>query len=319
MMKKVVKVIGWILVILIVLLFCGTLFVSHKMVNGILQPECKTRDMEWNWNFMLENAPKAKPWADSLVQTKNLRDTTIVAPDGVLLHAYYVNAAKPTGKTAILVHGYTANSFRMMMLGQIYNENLGFNILLPDLRYHGKSEGEFVQMGWKDRLDVMQWIEVAREMYGEDTQIVAHGVSMGAATVMMLSGENLPAYVKCFVEDCGYTSVWDEFYGGMQQQMKSLTPIMLSIASFVCKVEHGWGFKEASSLRQVAKCKLPMLFIHGEKDDFVPTAMVYPLYEAKPEPKELWIAPEASHARSYHFQTETYIQKVCDFVGKYIH
>ena len=131
------------------------------MVKGILQPECKTRDMEWNWNFMLENAPKAKPWADSLVQTKALKDTTIVSNDGILLHAYYVNAAQPTGKTAILVHGYTANSFRMMMLGQIYNENLGYNILLPDLRYHGKSEGEYVQMGWKDRLDVMQWMEVA--------------------------------------------------------------------------------------------------------------------------------------------------------------
>ena len=113
-MKKVLKVLGWGFFILIILILAGSLFISHKMVKGILQPECKTRDMEWNWNFMLENAPKAKPWADSLVQTKALKDTTIVSNDGILLHAYYVNAAQPTGKTAILVHGYTANSFRMM-------------------------------------------------------------------------------------------------------------------------------------------------------------------------------------------------------------
>lgn len=315
---KMRKIVGYTVLGLFAATLGVTVFIADKMVDSTLRPECKTRDLEWNWNFMLENFPQAKPWVDSLRRVKAIRDTVIVSPDGVKMHAYYVNAARPTGKTAVLVHGYTANAIRMMMLGQIYNEKLGYNILLPDLRYHGQSEGEFVQMGWFDRKDVMQWMEVARYLYGEDTQIVAHGVSMGAATVMMVSGEVLPAYVKCFVEDCGYTSVWDEFYVRLKRQTKVFAPLILETASILCKLEHGWGFREASSLKQVARCKLPMLFIHGEKDDFVPTAMVYPLYEAKPEPKEIWIAPKATHARAYYFQPAVYTEKVCRFVNEYV-
>ena len=127
--------------------------------------------------------------------------------------------------------------------------------------------------------------------------MVVHGISMGAATTMMVSGDvnqegNLMPFVKCFVEDCGYTSVWDEFRGELKGQFGLPAFPLLHTASLLCQLEYGWNFREASALKQVARCQLPMLFIHGESDTFVPTEMVYSLYKVKPGPKALWIAPQ---------------------------
>lgn len=135
-------------------------------------------------------------------------------------------------------------------------------------------------------------MNIANEIFGDSTQMVVHGISMGGATTMMVSGEKQQPYVKCFVEDCGYTSVWDEFSHELKSSFHLPAFPLMYTTSWLCEKKYGWNFKEASSLKQVEKCELPMLFIHGDKDTYVPTWMVYPLYEAKPEPKELWIVPE---------------------------
>ena len=182
---------------------------------------------------------------------------------------------------------------------------------MPELHACGESEGEAIQMGWKDRLDVLQWMKT----FQADTMVV-HGVSMGAATTMMLSGEQMPDGIKDlhFVEDCGYTSVWNEFAGQLKEHLPAF-PLMYS-TSLLCKLRYGWSFGEASALEQVKRCHYPMLFIHGNTDTFVPSEMVYPLYEAKPGMKELWIAESAEHALSYKEHKAEYIAKIKDFVTK---
>lgn len=212
----------------------------------------------------------------------------------------------------------------MMMIGYLYNRQLGYNILLPDLYGHGLSGGTEVQMGWKDRFDILRWTEEANHLFGGNTEMVVHGISMGAATTMCVSGEVQQGiyqqpFIKCFVEDCGYTSAWDEFKGELKNQFGLPAFPLLYVASTLCHIEYGWSFQEASPLEQVKKCTLPMLFIHGDADTFVPTWMVHPLYEAKPAPKELWIVPGAEHAVAYKENTEAYTRKVRDFVGTYIH
>ena len=206
----------------------------------------------------------------------------------------------------------------MMMIGYMYHHSLGFNILLPDLQYSGLSEGDDFQMGWLDRKDVMKWMDTANQIYGDSTQMVVHGISMGGATTMMISGESQPDYVKCLVDDCGYTSVWDQFGKELKVQFNLPEMPLMYISSWLCGIFKGWTFQEASAIEQVKKCKLPMLFIHGEKDDYVPTWMVYDLYQAKPEPKELWVVPDANHARSYLLNKEEYTEKVKLFTDKYI-
>ena len=312
--KRIYLTIGISILVLATLLGGGSSFLLHFG----LSPVNHGKDLKTSWEYMYENYPELKSWTDSLQQAEALKDTFIYAPDKARLHAYYVAAPSPTSKTAVIVHGYTDNSIRMMMIGYLYNRSLGYNILLPDLRYSGLSDGDAFQMGWLDRKDVMQWMEVANEIFGDSTQMLVHGISMGGATTMMVSGEPQPTYVKCFVDDCGYTSVWDQFSKELKEDFGLPSFPLLYISSWLCDWTKGWNFTEASALEQVKKCRLPMLFIHGEKDDYVPTRMVYELYEAKPEPKELWVVPGADHATSYKLNKEEYTQKVKQFTDKYI-
>lgn len=300
---------------------------GYYMVDYALKPEglvTRSRDIPGSLEYMHQTYPKVGRWIDSLQHVQALRDLYIENEEGTKLHALYVPAADSTGRTAVIVHGYTDNAVRMLMIGYLYSRRLGYNILLPDLYGHGMSEGTEVQMGWKDRLDVLRWTEEANRLFGNHTQMVVHGISMGAATTMCVAGEvqhglHQQPFVKCFVEDCGYTSAWDEFKGELKNQFGLPAFPLLHVASALCDIKYGWSFKEASPLEQVGKCTLPMLFIHGDADTFVPTWMVYPLYEAKPAPKELWIVPGAEHAVAYKENAEAYTRKVSDFVSKYIH
>ena len=245
-----------------------------------------------------------------------MRDTFIVN-DGARLHAYYVAAPEETRATAVIIHGYTDNAIRMFMLAHLYNHELRYNVLLPDLRYSGLSDGDCFRMGWLDRLDVMRWMDVADSIFG-GTQMIVHGISMGAATTMMVSGEEQRPFVRCFVEDCGYTSVWDEFEHELRGRFGLPAFPLLHVADWLCGAEHGWTFREASAVEQVKKCRLPMLFIHGAADDFVPTWMVYELFEAKPQPKEIWVVPGAAHAVSYRDNRDQYVWRVRNFVSRHI-
>lgn len=236
-MKKTIKysILG--LAALCTVVLCG----GYYMLGHALKPEgliTRSRNIAESYNFMFEQYPELQPWVDSLVTVGALKDFYIENDHGETLHALYVAAAHPTPKTAVIVHGYTDNAVRMLMIGYLYNKEMDFNILLPDLYGHGMSEGNHAQMGWKDRLDVLQWTETADELFGRrhtdsiasrSTEMVVHGISMGAATTMMVSGEvehgqYQQPFIKCFVEDCGYTSVWDEFRGELKAQFNLRLP-----------------------------------------------------------------------------------------------
>ena len=253
-------------------------------------------------------------WIDSISRTKALRDTFIVAAAGRRLHAWYLRAPSPTPRVALLLHGYGDQGLEMLHIGYLYHHGLGFNVVLPDLHAHGQSDGRHIRMGWLDRLDALRWAEVADSLFGGETHMVVHGISMGAATTMMLSGEPTPPCIRAFVEDCGYTSVWDEF-GSELRQRYGLPPFpLLQTSSLLCRLRHGWGFREASALKQVARCQRPMLFIHGDQDTFVPTWMVRPLFEAHPGPKRLWLVPGVAHADAFWAYPEEYTRRVKEFL-----
>lgn len=306
------------LLVFIAVILIGLVCGSEYMIRVALQPEMGAYNEQERINNFRNDYGFGAPWIDSIQADGGLRDTFLINRKGERLHAYYVYADSLTNKTAVLVHGYTDCALKMLFIGYLYHHDLGFNLLLPDLHYHGLSKGKYVQMGWLDRLDVLQWIEFADSLFGGNTQVVIHGISMGAATTMMVSGEKVPECVRCYVEDCGFTSVWDEFAGELCKQYGVPPFPILHTANLISKIQLGWSFGEASSLRQVEKCSLPMLFIHGEKDDYVPTEMVYQLYEAKPQPKAIWIAPGSGHAMSYHDHPEEYTRQVRQFLSRYL-
>lgn len=314
------RALAWVAAILLVLLTL-TVGGSFYMLDYSLSPDPNRSDVDSVYRYMYSHAPDMEPWVDSLRAAHLLRDTFITMDDGRRAHAIYLRCDTAKGRTAVLVHGFHDSTPKYLFIGRMYHRDLGFNLLVPDLNAHGLSDGDAVQMGWLDRLDVKRWTEVAHDLFattGDSVCLVVHGISMGAATTMCLSGEELPPYVECFVEDCGYTSAWDEFSQELHRRFSLPDfPLMYS-TSLLCQLRYGWNFREASPLRQVAKCRRPMLFIHGGGDTFVPTSMVYPLYEAKPQPKELWIAPGSEHARSYLEHPAEYTEHVKAFADKWM-
>jgi len=259
--------------------------------------------------------PGSTAWFDSLMRIGVMKDTIIIGHNDNKVYAAYAPAACPekANGTAIIVHGYGDNHFVFLYLSRMYRDQLNYNILMPDLQYHGYSEGESIQMGWLDRLDIEKWIPVAHDIFPNDFMVL-HGVSMGAATVMMTSGDPLPDYVRCFVEDCGYSSVRDQF----KKNLKDMGPIptdILNSASIVTHKNYGWWFESADCTKQLAKCELPMLFIHGSADDFVPFSHLWTNYNAKTKGyKEYWVAEGAVHANSYAKYPEMYTHKVSNFL-----
>ncbi|MCR5277002.1 MAG: alpha/beta hydrolase [Bacteroidales bacterium] len=262
--------------------------------------------------------PGSTAWYDGLKAQGILKDTTIVGYRDFKVHACYVPALDPAKAqgTAIVVHGYGDNHLVFLYLVRMYRDEFNYNVLFPDLQYHGYSEGDHVQMGWYDRLDVEKWIEVAHGIFRDDFMVL-HGVSMGGATVMMTSGDPLPDYVRAFVEDCGYSSVFIQFNNNRKESFRFIPPDVLQSASVVTRNRYGWGFWEASSLKQLAKCDRPMLFIHGDADDFVPFDNLQKNFDAKIHGyKEMWAVPGALHANSFAKYPEEYKQRVHDFLEK---
>ena len=311
------RMLGWIIGIFIFIsVVLG--FASNYMMRFSLSPDPGRENIDSVALILYERYPDIQPWVDSIRNNGHLRDTFVVMPGGERHHAFYMEADNAQARTAVVVHGYRDSAIKFFYLMRMYNRDLGYNVLMPDLHAHGYSEGEMIQMGWKDADDVLQWAEIARNRFHEDgheSRMIIHGVSMGAATTMNISGkENLPDYIKGFVEDCGYTSVWDEFSEQLKEQFSLPAFPLMHLTSLLCDLRYGWNFKEASPLESVKRSTRPMLFIHGDKDDFVPTWMVYPLYEAKPEPKALWIAPGSAHAKAYQDHPEEYTEHVKKFI-----
>ncbi len=291
---------------------------GRYMCNFALLPEEHGNDFAGDRIKTDTRYPGVVEWYDNLHKSGVFKDATIEGEGGYKLHCVYAPAAvQPAKGTAVVVHGYTDNHICFLNLVRMYRDVLGYNVMVPDLHYHGESEGRAVQMGWLDRLDVKRFAAFANEIWHDDFMVL-HGVSMGAATVMMLSGDDdLPPYMKAFVEDCGYSSVWDQFAHNLKDSFHLPTFPVLNSANIVCRKRYGWDFKEASSVAQLAKSDRPMLFIHGDKDDFVPFSHLQKNYDAKTKGyKEMWVAPGSEHAMAYKDHPAEYTEHVRAFLEK---
>ena len=171
-------------------------------------------------------------------------------------------------------------------------------------------------MGCPERLDVVAWIERIVQADPE-ARILVFGESMGAATAMNVAGESLPTNVKCIIEDCGYTSVWDEFSLQLKDVFGLPSFPLLDVANLVCNVRAGYDFHKASSVERLKHATVPMLFIHGDQDTFVPYSMLDQNYEAcASKVKQKLTVHGAAHAKSAQVDPELYWNTVNDFLDK---
>ncbi len=233
------------------------------------------------------------------------------------LDANYITASKRTNRTIVIAHGFMNNKDTMFPYAYMFHK-LGYNVLIPDARGQGDSQGNYIGYGWPDRLDYLKWIKQVIKKGGPSSQIVMFGTSMGGATTMMVSGiKGVPSQLKAYIEDCGYTSAYEEITYQAKQLYHLPEFPLVPLVSLITKIKDGYSFQEADALKQVRKNTKPMLFIHGAHDKFVPTKMVYPLFHASRGPKQLAIMPGQGHAKSYQNNPKLYTQTVKKFLDKY--
>lgn len=303
-MKKSIKII--LCFISVVVLFLGgiTFYVGNYLYDYTLNPLSQHSLFE---NMVSSNPSESHQWLET-----HAVHTSIQSYDDLFLHAYYIEQDAPV--YVIMVHGYRSDGTSIINpIKRFYKQ--GYNLLIPDLRGHGQSEGDYIGMGWDDRYDILGWIGyiLTKDAHA---QIILYGVSMGGATVMNVAGEKLPPQVKAVIEDCGYTSVWDVFQYHISMQ-KWQSEIALHMASFVTKIRAGYALEDVNPLKQVQKSQVPMLFIHGSQDDFVPCEMVEELYQNATCPKEKLIVEGAGHALSCSTDASVYYQTIFQFIERY--
>lgn len=251
-----------------------------------------------------------------LIKDSNYINTYITSSDNLKLHAYEVKNENKTDKWAIVVHGYTSEG-KLLSSKAKHLYNMGYNVLVPDLRSHGTSEGNYIGMGWDDRLDIIDWINYIVKN-NPKSEIALHGTSMGSATVLMVSGEKLPSNVKAMVADCGYTSVYDEFSYQLKQLFNLPAFPIMNFSDVVTHIRAGYCLNDASTINQVKKSTTPILYIHGDKDGFVPYYMMDELYNATNSEKEKLTIEGGEHANSDLVNPKLYWSTVNSFLEKYI-
>lgn len=245
---------------------------------------------------------------------QNSEDVYITSEDGLKLHAHLKENPGADGKYAIICHGYSGNATTMSAWAKtLYG--MGFNVLCPNARAHGKSEGKVTGMGYLERKDIILWIN---EIVKNDptAQILLFGVSMGGATVLFTSGEkNLPDNVKAVVSDCAFTRVYEEFGNVIRRYVPFLPnfPVVDS-ASVVCEIRGGYSFRDASCVKAVKKSDTPTLFIHGSSDTFVPFYMLDTLYNNASCEKVKLVIDGAGHADARETDPELYWRTVENFL-----
>ena len=240
----------------------------------------------------------------------------IQSADGLALRGICFFPAQESHRWAILVHGYGCTKEFSWDYAEEYLKQ-GYNVLTPDLRASGESDGTYLTMGTKEGEDIVLWAEKILQR-DPDARIVLHGVSMGAATVLMASALH-PAGVVAVVEDCGYTSAYTMFTEQLEKIFGLPEFPVMPCVDLVSRFKMGCALSDANPLESVRRASLPMLFIHGDGDQLVPYGMMQELYDASSATKkEALTVIGAGHASSKAADPEKYFQKIFSFLEPYM-
>ena len=252
------------------------------------------------------------------MKEKGTEKLFISSYDGLRLKATFLPAAEESTRTILAVHGYRNYGEREYAAMARFYYEMGYNVLIVDDRGHGESSGDYVGYGWQDHYDVESWIQYLIQRFGENSEIFLYGISMGAATVMIAAGDPQPPQVKGIIADCGYTSIIDQFKYMMKKEYRLPSFPLLWMTRKLAIHRAGYDIKKCDAKKALEQAELPILFIHGKEDDFVPTFMSEENYEAcASEYKELLLMEGAGHAKCYFVDTELYEETVREFLDQW--
>jgi len=258
-----------------------------------------------------------EPFRERMVEwTKQMRTTphetvSIKSYDGLTLYGKYYEQKKGA-PVELLFHGYKGSAERDLCGGLARCFAVGHNVIVISQRGGDNSEGNVITFGIREHRDCLEWIEYAISRFGDDVKIILSGVSMGAATVMMAGGRELPDNVKLILADCGYTSP-KEIIKKVIREMHLPADLLYPLVRLGGVLYGSFDVEEYSPIEAVGKCKVPVIFFHGDTDDYVPCDMSRELYDACASEKKLVIIEGAGHGLCYPQNKEKYVSELSDF------
>ena len=263
-------------------------------------------------NPNIEETAKLQKKIAERLENEPLEDVEIVADDGTKLIGHF-HRAQNAKRTIIAMHGWRSSfSKDFGMIADFWFEN-DCNVLFAEQRGQGKSGGEYMGFGLVERFDTLCWIDWVNSRIDNSLPIYLAGISMGATTVLMASGEKLSPNVKGVMADCGFTSpeaIWKHVAKNMHLRYNEL---MGYWASNICKRKINFGANDYSTIEAMKNTDIPVLFVHGTEDKFVPIEMTYENYVACVSPKRLLVVPGAQHGMSYFTEKANYEKAIKDF------
>lgn len=299
--------------------FMEKLEAFERITEDSYAAQVQTSDIKGNRQIALN---ETKEW----LQTAEHQKISVKTQDGYTLIAETFPAEKISSarkisdteeeshKWVLLLHGYTGWKEEMYPFAYWYHKQ-GFHAVVPDLRCQGESEGDFIGMGWTDHFDCMLWIDYILSQ-DEKAQIVLHGQSMGAATALMMTGEELPDNIQAVVSDCAYTDAYRMFGEKIKEWFGLPSFPLVDSACLMLRLRGGYDLKDASALEAVKKSRTPTLFIHGDSDAMISVQMSKELYEAADCEKELLIVEGAGHGQAQEKDPDTYYSTIEEFLNK---
>ncbi len=305
--------------VVLVLFIACTLLVYQFLFKANILRKTSAESSDYGIEILRKVNEESKVYAQWFLD-QNPEEIEMTSFDGLKLHAYFLPApggAENASGSLVLMHGFHGSGLKdFAIVSKFYHQN-NFNVLIPDQRTHGQSEGKFITFGVKERFDCHDWVLLLNKKLGSDRNVFLDGVSMGCATVLMACGTGLPENVKGVIADCGFTSPYEIMKHVITQNMHLPAFPIMPIANMLTKCLADFGLKEYSATRAMEGNTIPVLFVHGDADDFVPPYMTEQNYAACTAPKQLFMVSGAIHAMSYFTDTPKSQQVILEFLEKY--
>ncbi len=259
-----------------------------------------------------------EPYRDVMVQwmketrALNPKEVSIKSFDGLTLYGKYYEYSKDA-PIELMFHGYRGNGERDLCGGVQRCFKLGRSCLIVDQRAAGKSGGKVITFGVKESRDCLKWIDYIIESLNSDAKIIITGISMGAATVAIAAGEKLPKNVIAALADCGYTSAKD-IINKVIRDLKLPPKLVYPFIKFGAKIYGGFDLEQYSPIEAMKNCTVPIIFIHGTTDAFVPYEMsVENFNTCTHKVKKLVTIENAGHGLAYLKDTDAYFKGIYEF------
>ena len=281
----------------------------------------RRKELPWFEKKELEKTPYGRYYetildADRWLGDHDAKDVWIESYDGLKLHGHWVAAENPVG-TVLLVHGYRSTKLVDFGVAFDYYHQKGLNLLIPDQRCHGKSEGRYITFGVKESRDMVSWIEYHNRTFGKYPLLMS-GMSMGASTVMFAADEMLPDNVCGIIADCGFSSPKDILVSVYKSKIHLPAMPTVWAADLFARLFAGFSLNEKQTENCLSRTRLPVLLIHGTADRFVPCEMTKRSYAACKSPKKLLLVEGAGHGVSFLKDHERYTAYIEEFLTETI-